>query len=389
MMAWAVRWLLRLWVGCALLMGLAVLAGAISAPDGLVLWIHNRSQATRWTVDVRTGSVHAGERIPLNSLQFPGTETRVHVSSSLGETTFTRYPSDAPPQTIGTYDVIPALDGLFAAPDGTALYVVDATDSRDTRLYRLSLADGVMTFLSEHPFRTDNILPAPDARHVLLRNELLGAADAETLLVDVQTGDAQSLPPLPGAAAWSQNGRWLAYVTAAGLHIADMHAPTLAERITNTQSFSLDVSSNPQALNWSQTHQLAVVANGVQVLTPPDFTARQVYRRGGLLRSWSPDGCCLLLDTRSGAGVFAPHILHMERGDIHLAATARISAFSRAVWSADETYVAFYQSDPIQGHEILVYEATTGKRQWQQYLRPDDFPPFLLDAPYAFQWHTP
>lgn len=388
MTQWRMRWLLSLWAGCILLVGLAFLAGAMSAPDGLVLWIHNRDQATRWTVDVRTGSLHAGTRIPLNSLQIPGTEIRVHVRSSLGETTFTQYSPSASPQTLGTYDLIPALDGLFFAPDGSALYVVDATGSRETRLYRLSLASGEMTFLSKHTFRTDTILPAPDASHVLFTNELLGAADAETLLVDVQTGDAQPLPPLPGAAAWSQDGRWLAYVTD-GLHLADMFAPTLVERIAGTRRLSLDVSSNPQALRWSQTGQLAIVADGIQILTPPEFTARRVYHRGGLLRSWSPNECCLLLDTRSGAGIFAPHILHIDSSNIYLTATARISAFSRAVWSADAAYVAFYQSDPIQGHEILVYEAATGKRQWQQYLRPDDFPPFLLDAPSAFQWHTP
>lgn len=384
------RWLLRLWAGCALLMGLSVLVGLFTPPNGLELWIHNRTEATRWTVDVRTGAFHAGTQIPVNSLHMPGQNTWLHVRSSLGETTFTLHPADSPPRTIGTYDVLPALDGLFFSPDSRMLYVVDATGSQQTRLYRIVLSSGEITLLSDHDFRTDSILPAPDARHVLLRNELIGAADAETLLVDVNTGAAQPLPPLPGSATWSQDGRWLAYVTTDGLVIANMQADTLSERITTGVTLQIEnISNHAEALRWSTTGQLAVSANGVQVLNPPEFEPEQVYRRGGLLRSWSPDDCCLLLDTRSGAGVFGPHLLHIASGEIYPAETARMSAFSRAVWSSDESYIAFYQSDPIQGHELLIYETATGQRQWQLYLRPDDFPPFLLDAPFAFQWHTP
>lgn len=386
--------LLLLWGSCLLLIGGAVVLGQGLPPGGLALWMHNRRDATRWTLDMRTRVVQPDISMPIGSLPSSDRQQWIAARTSLGMTTFELHtPRQANPTIIGSYDVTPAIGGIFWEADNENLLLVDSTGSQFTRFYRLTVPEGDLHEIATHSFRSDDILAAPDLQHVLLRNQLTDVNDSASLLVDVQTGDAVSLPPIAGAAAWSASGRWLAYATEDDFFMVDMHAPTLADRIASTRAIAFDVRHNPQALRWSpatatstKREQLAATGNGVHLLTAPDFTPQRVYHRGGLLRGWSPDGCCLVLDTRSESDVFAPHLLQLATGDIQQLQEGRISAFSRAVWSADSAYVAIYQSDPIQGHELLVYRPGDTIARWRTTLSPDAYPNWLVDERYAVRW---
>jgi Tol biopolymer transport system component len=105
-----------------------------------------------------------------------------------------------------------------------------------------------------------------------------------------------SSKPTDTSAAWSPDGRWIAYahfdpdsIAMNGLYVTDT---------TGTQR-TLVASGDPRSIDWSPDSRFIVYDDetGIHLIDQSQGWARTTIRTGGAFPSWSPDGMTIAFDS--------------------------------------------------------------------------------------------